>query len=40
MVAHIERSIERAAHRKTPTDKVSMSISKKLAKFKAAFETN
>ena len=32
--------IERAARRKTPTDKLSMLISKKLAKFKAAFGTN
>ncbi|XXG73278.1 hypothetical protein AAC387_Pa07g2225 [Persea americana] len=40
MVARIERALERAVRRKTPTDKLSMSISKKLAKFNAAFKTN
>ena len=40
MVARIERALEQAAHMKTPTNKLSMSISKKVAKFKAAFGTN
>ena len=40
MVARIERALKWAARKKTPTDKLSMSISKKLAKFKAAFGTN
>ena len=40
MVARIERALEWATRRKTPTGKLSMSISKKLAKFKAAFGKN
>ena len=39
LVARLERSCERAEHGKVPTEKLTISIRKKLSKFKGAFGT-
>ena len=39
LVARLERSCERAEHGKVPTEKLTISIRKKLSKFKGAFVT-